>query len=83
MSNLKSILVILSFFLSGTSFGATASDTVQFPNEINYVTTDAAERAEAEFQIRRIKNLLISQEIDGDKAFDQLEKLQRSLHGSR
>jgi len=73
----------MSLCVSGTSFGVTPTDTVQFPNEINYVTTDVAERAQAEFQIRRIKNLLISHEIDGDKAFDELEKLQRSLHGSR
>lgn len=79
----KSAVVFLLLSISNASYGVTSTTLVQFPDEINYVTTDAAERAQADVQIRRIKNLLISQEIDGDEAFDELEKLQKSLHGSR
>jgi hypothetical protein len=38
-------------------------------------------RADAEIQIRRIKNFIASKKTDADKEIEQLEKLQKVLHG--
>ena len=83
MSKLLNITIaVAAITFSTLSFGVSEVSVVKSPDELNHVTTDFAERAEAEVQIRRIKNMLITQIIDGDAAFEKLEKLQHSLHGS-
>jgi hypothetical protein len=45
------------------------------------VTSGVLMRADAEIQIRRIKNFMASKKTDADKEIEQLEKLQKVLHG--
>ena len=83
MQTLKAIVLVMSFLLSNTALAVTGSEASTVGEEVNHLMTSVAERAEADVQIRRIKNLLLTQEIDGDAAFEELEKLQNSLRGQK
>ena len=83
MKTIKALFVALVLLGSTNAYGVSSNATVTDSADMDHVTTSMAERAEADVQIRRIKSLLLTQEVDGDAAFEELEKLQKSLRGQK
>mgnify|MGYP006232074653 CR=1 FL=1 len=80
----KALFALSIMLPSGIASGVTSNLVIaDEPEAISHVTTGAADRARTDVQIRRIKNLIITQNDDGDRVFEQLEKLQQKFHGTR
>jgi dUTPase len=83
MQTIKAIILSMTVFFSSNAFAVSTATVTVDSDEMGHVMTNVAERAEADVQIRRIKNLLLTQEVDGEAAFEELEKLQKSLRGQK
>lgn len=80
------VLAVGPFFNANMVLGATESPLggAKDLDSFTSVTTAAASKAEAEVQIRRLKNLLVSSpQSHGDQIFERLEKLQKNLRGQK
>ncbi len=47
------------------------------------VTSNAAVRARADVQIRRIRSMIVTKETDSDADYSRLERFQKQLRGER
>jgi hypothetical protein len=75
-----SSILLASSVAEGAATSATAT-TEESQIAQDSVTSSVLMRADAEIQIRRIKNFMASKKTDADKEIEQLEKLQKVLHG--
>ena len=83
--NLSAFFVASTILLASSvaEGAATSSTAAAEESQISQdsVTSSVLLRADAEIQIRRIKNFMASKKTDADKEIEQLEKLQKVLHG--
>jgi hypothetical protein len=73
-------------FASSVAEGADSKSIAQADATVSQISADAITssvlmRADADIQIRRIKTFMASKKADADKEIEQLEKLQKILHG--
>lgn len=73
-------ILLASSVAEGTTTPNIAADQ-EFQISHDSVRSSVLLRADAEIQIRRIKNFMASKKSDADKEIEQLEKLQKVLHG--
>jgi hypothetical protein len=79
---LKTAIALNLLLTAAVAQGVTSESLVKEADSVAAVTPEAAVRARADVQIRRIRGLIVSKRTtDDDAAFDRLEKLQKQLRG--
>ena len=74
-------LLVAILLASTPAMGVTQPTMVKAGDDFGFVSSRPAERAVADVQIRRIKQMISTQKIDPDVAYDRWEKLQDSIRG--
>ncbi len=72
-------ILLASSVAEGAAGSSTTTDEPQI--SLDSMTSNILMRADADIQIRRIKTFMASKKTDADKEIEQLEKLQKILHG--
>jgi hypothetical protein len=89
MASVRSLLKTGSAFMVATSLfvmstvaeGVTPAAAGETEQAGDGLSAGIVSRADADIQIRRIKTMMATKKTDTDKDIEQLEKLQKILHG--
>ncbi len=80
----KIIITCCALLSAQVAQGVTGAAFVKDTESVDSVTTSAAVRANADVQIRRIKNLMVLKKTDSeDQAMVRIQRLQRDLRGEK
>lgn len=80
----KILVMAASLLAAQAAHGVAAAPLVKDAESVDSVTTSAAIRANADVQIRRIKNLMVTTRIDAeDQSIVKIQRFQRDLRGEK
>lgn len=77
-----SLVVAISaaiFTFSASALAVTSKPGHQQVQDVTFITTNAANRAESDLQVRLIKNLLADEEINSEAYLAQIERMRKRL----
>lgn len=81
---LQKIIIAATLTMSAqVAQAVTVGELAQEKEGIDSVTTSAAVRANADVQIRRIKNLMVLTKSGEDQAMIKIQRLQKELRGEK
>ena len=80
----KALLTVCTLMSAQVAEATTSASLAKDAESVDSVTTSAAVRANADVQIRRIKNLMVIKKVESmDTAMIKIERLQRDLRGEK